>query len=631
VLAWKMSDQLRKEDIIANYLNVVPFGRMTYGAEAAAQAFFKKSIKADAPDAQKITLSEAMALVAMVKQPEADYEDPETYPGYDPTRGEEGSVMRQNAERNSHERWDYVRGQLTKLSTSDHERFPLTQEELAAAQFPTTWIPEAQYSSDQLKQPVGLIVNHVLDELTHSGNPYFANMSWESIRNGGFQITTTIDPRAQAAAVNAADETVAGSVMNGQPDNMQAALVAVEPGKGRVLAYYGGHDGTDVDFAGIYQDEDGEWAGFGGHPPGSSMKAYVVGAAMRAGYSLNSYWQWTEHDQAARTEANGNRIRNASQCTADWDAGAKVARSGLCSMLDATVASLNIPFYEITMSLGASTVLQTAMDAGVEHIWGGDHPRSDLLTLPGGANEAVSNGGVGLEVGIGQYPITVLDHANGMATFAAGGLRAKAHFVIEVKKNADLLYGETLPNPDGGKIFNQAQSDLVNYALHQVAPGINIDGFEAATKTGTWEYNQQADQNAHAWNVGYTSALAAAVWVGPKHDEMALHDANGGMLWGSTLPRSIWTKFMTEATEAMGLQGQQKFNAPNFNVGMEIPPMAHASPTPSAVPTTTTTQPRPTTTTPRTTTPPATTTTTTTPPTTGSTGPGNGGGGGGGG
>ena len=46
--------------------------------------------------------------------------------------------------------------------------------------------------------------------------------------------------------------------MNEQPANLQAALVAVEPGTGRVLAYFGGHDGKGADYAGFYFDENGE-------------------------------------------------------------------------------------------------------------------------------------------------------------------------------------------------------------------------------------------------------------------------------------------------------------------------------------------------------------------------------------
>ena len=47
-------------------------------------------------------------------------------------------------------------------------------------------------------------------------------------------VVTANSDAAQAEAV--ADETVPGSRMNGQPANLQAALVAVEPGTGRVLA-----------------------------------------------------------------------------------------------------------------------------------------------------------------------------------------------------------------------------------------------------------------------------------------------------------------------------------------------------------------------------------------------------------
>ncbi len=54
VLAWKISDELSKEQILEYYLNSVPFGRNTYGAEAAALAFFGKSIKKDAPPEQQI-------------------------------------------------------------------------------------------------------------------------------------------------------------------------------------------------------------------------------------------------------------------------------------------------------------------------------------------------------------------------------------------------------------------------------------------------------------------------------------------------------------------------------------------------------------------------------------------------
>lgn len=58
------------------------------------------------------------------------------------------------------------------------------------------------------------------------------------------QITTTIDPQAQAAAVEAAR-----SNMEGEPENLRTAVVSVDPKTGAVKAYYGGEDGAGYDFA----------------------------------------------------------------------------------------------------------------------------------------------------------------------------------------------------------------------------------------------------------------------------------------------------------------------------------------------------------------------------------------------
>src|SRR6185369_1918090 len=121
---------------------------------------------------QQITLSEAMVLVAMIKQPEANPDDPEGEPGYDPTRGPK-------ALQNSKDRWTYIRNNLVsmgKLSAADAQNLA----------YPNT------------------------------------------------------DKRTQDVAEAAADITrsTAPSAVRNQPANWQAGLVAVEPGTGRVMAYY---------------------------------------------------------------------------------------------------------------------------------------------------------------------------------------------------------------------------------------------------------------------------------------------------------------------------------------------------------------------------------------------------------
>ncbi len=565
VMAWKIDDQLSKKEILEYYLNSVPFGRQTYGIEAAAQAFFGKTANRNAKLPQ-ITDAEAMVLVSMVKQPNPDPDDPDGSPGYDPT-------FSPKAEEQARARWDYVRGQMVELGY-------LSPEENAAIAFPK---PESFRKYDPkvgngMDKPDGLVVNHVLSELTQSPTSVFKGKSWKSIREGGYKIYTTIHQGAQKAAEAAADEHVKGSYMSGQPASLQAALVAVEPGTGRVLAYFGGHDGKGADYGGFYYDEAGVATGVGRFPSGSSFKVYTLAAALREGYSLNSYWQWTPHDMpGGRTGTN--KIRNASSCPTDMN-----KKTGACSLLNSTIASLNVPFYELTVSVTPAKVLAMARDAGIDYMWTDQRVRQELYKTKDTATLTPSK--FDIILGIGQYPITVMDHANGLATFAAGGLRAQAHFVTKVTDGDRIVYGETLPKPNQQRILIPQASDNLTYALSQVpsAKSLNI-GWDAAGKTGTWEYNKRTDQNAHAWMVGYTKKIAAAVWVGNEKDEKAIVDKNKSTIWGSGIPASIWRKFMTDANAAMKPKKENtQFNGP-VEVGNTDPDRSVPSPTPPPQPT----------------------------------------------
>jgi membrane peptidoglycan carboxypeptidase len=562
VMAWKISDKYKKEDILAFYLNSVPFGRQAYGVEAAAKSFLNKTVKKTAPPEQQVTLAEAMALVLMVKQPNPDPADPVGSPGYDPTVSTEALAL-------ASDRWTYVRKQLVEMGK-------LTQADADKMVYPKDSFKPADHNAGNgLDKPTGLVVNHAISELTHFENSPFKGHSWKSIREGGYKITTTIDAGAQRAAEAAADEQAQGSAMFGQPENLQAAIVGVQPGTGRVLAYFGGHDGEGSDFAGFYWDESGEANGVGRHPPGSSFKVYTLAAALRAGVSLNTYWPWTPHDMPNRT--GKNQIRNASNCTADLDA-AKKPKNGACTLLDSTVASLNVPFYAVTVAVTPQKVLEMARDAGIDYMWS-DNGRQDLTKVKT-MNEMFPSQ-FDYILGIGQYPVSVTDHANGIATFAADGVRAQAHFVKEVRDSTNQLrFGEQLKVSK--PLMNQQQIADLDFALSQI-PSAKLPnlGWATAGKTGTWEWNQSESENAHAWMVGYTKKLAAAVWVGNEKEEKSLRDKSGGVVWGSGIPTNIWKAFMTNATKAMNEAKKDTNFRPKAGVGREDFPGSISSPTPA--------------------------------------------------
>jgi membrane peptidoglycan carboxypeptidase len=544
VLAWKISDKLDKKTILASYLNAVPFGRQTYGIEAAAQAYFGKTAKRTAPPEQQITWAEAMVLVSMVKQPNPDPEDPVGHPGYDPSFSPE-------AKANSQNRWNYVKDQLVAtnvMSKADADKLVYPGDKVK---------PYDPNAGNGLETPAGMVVNHVLSELTHTpGSPFYGAKDWRYIRDGGFQIYTTLNHGVQQAAEGAADGFNGSSPMNGQPANLQDALVAVQPGTGRVLAYYGGHDGKGADYAGFYYDEKGVATGVGRFPAGSSFKIYTLAAALKAGISLKSYWDWNPHDMLGRT--GKNQIRNASTC-GDLKAGDPTP----CSLLQSTISSLNVPFYAVTLSTGPAKVLQMARDAGVDYMWTDARDRVDLRPLPNMSSVVPSK--FDTILGIGQYPITVMDHANGLATFAAEGLRAQAHFVQKVMKGNDLIYSEKLPAPNQPRVFSQQNSNDLTYALSQVVASKTNIGWDTAGKTGTWEYAQNSNENADAWMIGFDKKIAAAVWLGNKAEEHPLRDKNNAIIYGAGVPASIWKKFMTDATTAMNEKKvNTKFNPPAY-------------------------------------------------------------------
>jgi membrane peptidoglycan carboxypeptidase len=565
VMAWKLDKKYTKQQILEFYLNTVPFGRGAYGIEAAAEAFFGKTANRNAPQAGQVTVAEAMVLAAMVKQPEADPDDPSGHPGYDPTRGA-------TALANSKARWDYIREGMVGLGY-------LGRSEADALRYPDTVKPFDPGSRQSgLNLPTGLAVDHIMSELRQS-EP-FQGKPKEYLLNGGFRIVSTIDKRAQAAAEAAADirRPTAPAVVRGQPADWQAALVAVEPGTGRVLAYYGGNDGVGADYAGWYYDEAGVARGFGEHPPGSSFKVYDLAEALRQKVSVKSHWDTPavkEFPASGRTNGSpAGPVRNAGSAKCQPD----------CTLWEATVASLNVTFFDLTEHLGPANVIDMATKAGVDAMWTTQpgHPDPVRIDLRGKSGRDVVDHFT-TEVGIGQYGVTVTDHANGMATFAAGGKRADAHFVRSVTKAGEQVYAEKTTQRDIG--LDQEQIDELNWTLRQVEAAKLPNGWDSAGKTGTWQAGNSTTDNVHTWMVGYTRALAAAVWLGTTDGKPLITKSGGHDVFGANYPGPIWRQFMVEATAAMQLdKNANRFGTPKFPAETASPstkPTASATPAPT--------------------------------------------------
>jgi membrane peptidoglycan carboxypeptidase len=504
VMARKLDDEYSKDRVLGFYLNAMPYGRRAFGIEAAAQAYFGKSVHKNAQN--RVSTAEAIVLATMIDQT-----------GTEP----------------SPQRWTEVRDKMVELGY-------LARADADGLTFPADslkpYAPEAGDSG--LDRPTGLVVNHVLAEL--SAAPQFQGWNWDRIRNGGFKIVTTVDHSAQQLLEKTADATVAQSVMRDQPKDLQAAAVAVEPGTGRVIAYYGGHNGAGADYAGWYRDEDGVPTGFGAHRPGASFHVYALAAALKDGISLDSRWN---SRSGRRFPDRSVPVRNSSTCGAPHG-----VKNGPCTLLGSTIAGVEVAMYAVTHAIGSANVLEMAKAAGIADMWDDERKRVSLADSQNMAELSPSR--FATELGLGQYPVTVLDQANAMATFAAAGVRARAHFVRSVTKGKDTHYSERIPGANAPRVLNAQQAADLTWALSRSGPG-RLAGVDAAGKSGSWI---DGSVPTHAWMVGYTTSLATAVWIGSAGRERPLRDSKGQSIFGAGLPAMVYKTFMTGAHAALKLK-----------------------------------------------------------------------------
>ncbi|MEV1286754.1 transglycosylase domain-containing protein [Micromonospora sp. NPDC049679] len=520
VLASKLEQDFSKDQLLGFYLNAIYFGRGAHGVEAAAQAYFGKSVTTPPGQKGAMTPEEAAVLASVIKQPEPDANT--GHKGYDP----------QLNPGDAQERWTYTMNNM-------QEKGWIAPEKRAAAKYPAVqkWDPKKNCATNcGLDTPSGNVVNYVRSELEAKGIT-----NW---KEGGYRITTTIDQRAQAAAENAARQSSKSSPMNKLPKNYMAALVAIDPSNGRVLAYYGGDNASGTDYAGLNTEPDGRV--IGGHAPGSTFKVYTLAAALKAGISVDSHWDATK-TKDPETEFE---ISNADRTNLNCENGGK-----WCSLDKSTVESYNVPFYWITKLLGPDKVVEAARDAGIRTMFTDRTERVDLATAE---PSKVAPAKFDKQVGYGQYAVTVLDHANGMATLANRGVYNKAHFIVSVEKyNQQTSEWE---KQDGEqrkpkKVFEANQMDDLNSVLKKIPGGSNKNlknGRQSVGKTGTWELDKR--DNGDAWMIGATPQIASAVWVGTTGNRTAIREVGGSPMFGGGTPAAVWKKFMDDAHTAMKLK-----------------------------------------------------------------------------
>ncbi|KAA0018542.1 penicillin-binding protein [Antrihabitans cavernicola] len=466
VISSKMARQWSKDDILAAYLNTIYFGRGAYGISAASKAYFNKPV-------EQLSVAEGAVLAATIQQP--SNLDPETNP------------------KGAQDRWNYVLDGMVdggNLSAADRKTM----------QYPQVAPANAAADPNQDAGPEGLIKAQVLKELQSSG------VSEQDLNTEGLQITTTIDPKAQNAAVNAAKNN-----LEGESPELRSAVVSIDPKSGAVRAYYGGTDGKGFDFANS------------GLQTGSSFKVFGLAAALDQGIPLSKMF-----DSSPLT-VNGIEITNVEG-----------EACGTCTIAEALKRSLNTSFYRLELSLnnGPEAIADMAHKAGIPDVIPG--VGKSLVEPDGGP----PNNGIVL----GQYQSRPIDMASAYATLADSGMYHAPHFVQKVvTADGNVLLDRG--NPPGEQRIDKAVADNVTSAMEPIAGysnGHNLKGGRpSAAKTGTTQLGDTGEDK-DAWMIGFTPSLSTAVWVGTEQG-LPLRTSYGGPMYGSGVPSDIWKATMDGA------------------------------------------------------------------------------------
>jgi penicillin-binding protein 1A len=474
-----------KEEILERYLNTVYFGDGAYGIRTAANVFFGHGLG-------DLKLRESALLAAVIKSPTL----------YNPR----DHARRARARRN------YVLDRMAALGKiNSREATRAKRSSLGVLEDPPQAPTKEPYFVEAVKREL------LRDQRLGSNPEERARMLYK----GGLDVATTLEPELQSAARHAVD-----SILN-QPGDPEAALVAIRPKTGAIVAMIGGRDwkASQVNLA------LGAAGGGSGRQPGSSFKPLALAAALESGVHLTDRYQ---SSPVSFTFPDGST----------WNVdNAEGGGYGLMSLFEATVHSVNGVYARLAVEIGAGQIASQARTMGV---------RSKLRPYPA--------------IALGAQEVSALDMATAYATLANGGTAIEPTTIRSIT-TADGVKLEPEQKRVEGAV-SAGNTYLISKALEQViqrgtgrAAAI---GRPAAGKTGTT--NDYGD----AWFVGYTPDLVAAVWVGYPQGRIPMTSVHGIRVFGGTFPAQIWRAFMLRALEGVPPRG---FKVPSSDlVRVEIDP-----------------------------------------------------------
>ncbi len=476
-----------KDEILEAYLNEIYLGQdgavAIHGIARAARFYFAKDVK-------QLTLADGALLAAMIQGPSA----------LSPFKHADAAKQRRDLI------LDVMRGERA-----------VEAEAYAAAKAQ----PLAVKREKARPAFAAHFVGKVRAELA-------ARVDEAAMSRAGFGVFTTLDAVHQAAAEAAVTDQLAALErayprLRRAKQPLQAALIALDPRSGDVLAYVGGRKAARGTLDRVLNAH---------RQPGSVFKPIVALAALtrepESGANALTLATILE-DEPLEILVDGK----------PWGPENHDRRyRGPVTIRRALEDSLNVPFTRLALETGLVRVAETARELGVE---------SPLRPIP--------------SLALGAFEMTPLEVARTYAVFASGGMLRAARSTLAVHEpGGDDIGGDRV---GGERVFSEEATYLVTSALmgavdRGTGRGVRALGVRGplAGKTGTT--NDLRD----AWFAAYTPELVVVAWVG--FDDGARVGLTGAQ---GAIP--IVAQFVKNALGASGWEG---FAVPSRLVMAEIDP-----------------------------------------------------------
>lgn len=506
--AIRLENEYSKDELLTYYLNLMPWNFRAFGIEAAAQTYF------GIPAIELDTL-QAATLVGMLKGTTA----------YNPVLNPDQARERRNIVLQRLEAVGYIdeatRQRLSEQSlelnfdrpTLDDERAPYLAshlrdrlEEWAAEhgydlyggglQIYTTIDARMQDAAQQaVRKQVGLLQNVVDASWSSSNIPYYAESiaayggastpnafdyywatnpavldrlltqtsAYDSLASRGLSENEAIDQlRTRAALVDSVKQ---------QAQQLQGAMIAMDPESGAVRAWVGGRDYGMSEFDHVAQAK---------RQPGSTFKPFVYATALANGHHANTLWPDTSltyrFEQTGKTWSPGNFGEETGQ---------------MLRLSEALARSKNTVTAQLMVELGPEAVADMARRMGVE---------SELDEV--------------LSLGLGTSPVSLIEMATAYSTIANQGRRPQPELLTRIEDHRGQVIARFQPES------HDAVPPDIAYGTLDLMRGVVEEGTgvrirhqygasgDLAGKTGTTQ------NNADGWFFLLHPDLVVGAWVG---------------------------------------------------------------------------------------------------------------------